>query len=247
VLLTYDKGDKGATVQRISRGLTNSQDKTHSNIFSISIDGNRDEKINYLILDAAEKLAEREDIGIPEALRKVYKTYPIFQNDEDGYVCQMTVDEYTREIVNSTNLHLLAIDKNNVRTLIESGELLDIFDSKISSNSENLKSQTGFDRVETYMSKPEHERTQKEVQEINNFIKEFQKNLVIIMNNFKYVAETYKKSKNDLTYEILMEKIRTEDVVCDTLGTTPEVFDFLIEKKAFSQKFLSLFVETKCR
>lgn len=245
VILTYDKGDKGATVQRISRGLTNSQDKTHSHIFSISIDGNRDEKINYLILDAAETLAEREDISIPEALRKVYKTYPIFQNDEDGYVCQMTVDEYTREIVNSSNLHLLAIDKNNVRSLVESGEIFDLFDGKVSSNSETLKTEIGFSKVETYMTKPEHERTEKEKEEINKFIKEFQKNLVIIMDNFKYVTETYKKSKKDLTYESLMEKIRTEDVVYDTLGTTPEVFEFLIEKKAFSEKFLSLFVETK--
>lgn len=246
-ILTYDKGDKGATVQRISRGLTNDKDKTHSHIFSISIDSNRDEKINFLVLDAAEKLAEREDISLPEALRKVNKIYPIFQNDEDGYVCEMSIDEYTKQIVNSSNLHVLAIDKNNIRTLAESGELFDVFDGKISSNNPMQKNQSQFAKVKTFMDKAEHERTESEKAEIEKFLEKFYQNLVTIMNNFKYVIETYDKTNQSHTFESLINEIRTDEVLSDTIGTTPEVFEFLLEKKTLSEKFLSLFVESKCQ
>jgi len=138
VLLSYDNGDQGATMQKISRALTNGNREKTGYIISLSIDGNRDDKIAPMIMDAAEQVAKHEEISLPDALRKVMKTFPIFQMDENGYPVKLLPDDYAKELFSTSKGIRLAVNKESIYLTNPDSEVLDIL-SQLDVSSATIK------------------------------------------------------------------------------------------------------------
>ena len=242
-VLSYDRGDQGASIQKISRGLTPDKNKLKSYIVSLSIDGNRDDKISSIMFDTAEALAEREGITIPQALRKVEKVFSIFQNDPDGYIVPLTADEYTREIFNSSNISRIIINKNNLDSIISDQKLFDdlmqIFaqdSSDISTPVDIKKPNTYIENVERNSSTPDAEK--KVYQHVMNI-------LSYIVERIEYISNTIKHFDKDLTYDKFLNKLESDPTVSDTIGVSYKVLNTLIEKNCFNKSLLQVMIESK--
>lgn len=119
VLLTYDGGDLGATLQKLSRALTSgSQDKI-GKVVSISVDPNREDKIAKIILESAAKSAEDEGGSLRNALYRAYSTFPLFSVDSDGCKILLSEDEYIKRAMCLDSSISLSVNRSNLYTLDE--------------------------------------------------------------------------------------------------------------------------------
>jgi putative intracellular protease/amidase len=92
--LAYDRGENGATIQKMSRTLTPSGVDKVGKIFSLSFDSNRDDKFDGMIVETALNHKNRgEGRSLQEAIRDVLRTVDIFKCTQDGRM-KMEVDEY---------------------------------------------------------------------------------------------------------------------------------------------------------
>lgn len=117
VLLTYDEGDLGATLQKLSRAFTadsSNYDKT-GKVVSISIAPRRIDKVAQIILDAASK----DSRPLEEALKRAHATFPLFSVDQDGCQCEIKEDEYLRRAMSLTASKALSVQRANVIELDE--------------------------------------------------------------------------------------------------------------------------------
>lgn len=242
-ILSYDRGDQGASIQKISRGLTPDKDKLNSYIISLSIDGNRDDKISFIMFETAKSLAEREGITMPQALRKVEKVYSIFQNDPDGYVIPLTADEYTKEIFNTSNISRLVINKNNIQSIASDPEFLQQLHQVLTSKSSKNKVQVDFAKPNTFME-PLHRNsfTKNDEKEMYHEILDI---LNIIVQRIKYVSNTIKFFDKDLTYDKFLTKVKSDSTVSDTIGVSYDVLNVLVDKNCLNKNLLEMLVETK--
>ena len=101
VFLAYDRGESGATIQKISRGLTPNGDSGKiGRVVSLSFDPNRDDKLDSLILQTAINYKKSHGLKTTnEALALVLKSVDIFNCTENGAV-KIRPDQYLNEIVN---------------------------------------------------------------------------------------------------------------------------------------------------
>jgi len=92
--LAYDNGEKGATLQKMSRTLTpNDKDKV-GRIFSLSFDPNRDDKFDAMIVETALNYKKRNKAkSLQEAMRDVLRTIDIFACYKDGAI-KVDIDDY---------------------------------------------------------------------------------------------------------------------------------------------------------
>ncbi len=99
VFLGYDNGEAGATIQKISRGLTPNHIGKTGRIVSLSFDPRRDDKLDSLILQTAVNYKKSHNLPTTnDALALILKTVDIFNCTENGAV-KVAVDEYLEEIV----------------------------------------------------------------------------------------------------------------------------------------------------
>lgn len=242
-ILSYDRGDQGASIQKISRGLTPDKNKLKSYVISLSIDGNRDDKISSIMYDTAKTVADREGITMPQALRKVEKVFSIFQNDPDGYIVPLTADEYTKEIFNTSNISRIIINKNNLDVIISDQELLNDLTQIFSNESSKVSTPVDFNKTNTYMesinrngSTPNAEK--KEYQNILNI-------LSYIVERIEYISKIIKHFDENLTYDKFIGKVKSDQTVSDTIGVSYKTLNALIEKKCLNESLLQILIEKK--
>lgn len=237
VLLTYDNGEVGATVQRMSRALTAGNDSKVGHIISLSIDGNRDDKVAPMILDAAKQVAEHEDIDIVTALKKVMKSTPIFQMGEDGYNLQLDPDDYAREVFSSSSSHRIMI--NNDRLMYD-GCLDEINFDGIESQ-EKLKAENDFKKGQTNLqSDKKSERG--ESSEEQTIINQRRNKLKQITDRTAYCVREIRKHKKDINLDTFVQLVETNTFVSKSIGVTPQEFRLLIEQKYLDNSLLSMYV-----
>lgn len=111
VLLAYDAGSQAATIQKISRALTPGGGKSTGHIVSLSLVPGRDDKTDSIVLESAEKVAESQGVDLEEALRRVYRTMPIFTID-DGYSVQLSVSDYLNKVLNLRGCKRVAVGRD---------------------------------------------------------------------------------------------------------------------------------------
>lgn len=94
VYLAYDRGDNGATIQKVSRALTPGSIDKVSRIVSLSFDSNRDDKFDALIVETAINFKKRSEVkSLQEALREVISTIDIYRCTSGGAI-KLDKDEY---------------------------------------------------------------------------------------------------------------------------------------------------------
>jgi hypothetical protein len=92
--LAYDRGENGATIQKMSRTLTPGDMNKVGRIFSLSFDPNRDDKFDAMVVETALNHKKRNaSKSLQEAMRDVLRTIDIFKCTEDGSI-KVEVDDY---------------------------------------------------------------------------------------------------------------------------------------------------------
>lgn len=92
--LAYDRGDNGATIQKMSRTLTPNDLSKVGRIFSLSFDPNRDDKFDAMIVETALNYKKRNSSkSLQEAMRDVLRTIDIFKCTQDGAI-KVDLDDY---------------------------------------------------------------------------------------------------------------------------------------------------------
>jgi hypothetical protein len=237
VLLTYDNGEMGATVQRMSRALTAGNSEKTGHIISLSIDGNRDDKVTPMIYDAAKQVAEHEGIDIVDALKKVMRSTPIFQMGEDGCNIQLDPDDYSREVFSSSNGHRIMI--NNDRLMTDG--CLDDIDFDSSQKPETIQAEKDFKKGKTFMeSNKTSERA--ETSDEQSIINQRRNKLKQIADRTAYCVKEIRKHKNDINFDTFVELVQTNNFVSKSIGVTPQEFRLLIEQKYLDSSLLSMYV-----
>jgi hypothetical protein len=245
-IITYDKGEVGALNQKCSRTTTQKEGKEYAHIISVSIDGNRDDKITSQLLECAEKISIRENISVPEAITKhVRPCTRLFRysNEEDGYLLQYTEDEYTKSLIDYSNIHRTAIDSKKIPSLLSNDDFINLWNGNIASSSTKKSGTSFFPKASAYLNKVTSNRIPQEKEDYDKFIEQLNKDLNIIMDNFKYIAETYKKTGLKITFDTLVNKINNDQHVSDTLGASPELFEIIVNTEVYKKNLLSLMVE----
>lgn len=237
-LLCYDNGDKGATVQRMSRALTAGSNKNTGHIISLSIDGNRDEKVTSMIQDTAKNLAEHEDIDIISALRKVMKTLPIFQMDNDGELVELKVDDYSKEIFNSSNSHRLVVNKDRLMSITEDdlsySILMDIDVSKLKKERQIVSLQKG----KTFQPTPTKSKSHFE----KSVIDEMKTKLNNIIDKTNYCIKEIKKNRGKIDYETFANLLNESRFVQESIGVNYYEFNVLVNDNLISKSLISILI-----
>ena len=85
--LCYDRGEQGATTQKMSRVLTPGDENKIGRIFSLSFDPNRDDKFDSMIVQSAINERKRNpQKSLQECLRDVIRVIDIFNCGPNGAV-----------------------------------------------------------------------------------------------------------------------------------------------------------------
>jgi len=103
VYLCYDKGQEGATRQKLSRALTSDTIDKVGRIVTCSFDPNRDDKIDSEIITTANNIAERKGLSWIESLRYVLST-PVYNFSESGAI-PIDKDEWIKNCVDQRRMH----------------------------------------------------------------------------------------------------------------------------------------------
>jgi len=237
VLLTYDNGDMGATVQKMSRALTAGDSEKIGHIISISIDGTRDDKIAPMILDAARQVADHEDIDIVSALRKVIKTLPIFEMGADGYNVQLEADDYSKEIFSSSSSHRIVM--NNDR-LMYSG-CLDLIDFD-ASGVEKMKAVSDIKKGRTN-AESLNKSKRKLIDEENQIIAQRRLKLTQILDRTAYCIKEVRKHQGRINYQSFVDILNTNRFVANSIGVSAQEFDMLVQDRYIDLSLFSMYVE----
>lgn len=119
VILTYDGGDLGATLQKMSRAFTAGEGKDLGKVVSVSIDPNREDKIASIILSSAQKAAEQNGTDLNKELKKAYATFPLFSVDATGNQLEVREDDYIERAMSLESSIPLAVNRSAIITLKE--------------------------------------------------------------------------------------------------------------------------------
>lgn len=103
VLLAYDGGQIGSTMQKLSRALTPDDLDKIGRVWSLSFDSNRDDKFDAMIVETARNITKRKGGEFVDNMEGVLRTLPIFNTTQEGRV-QIDVDTYLPKAMASNRL-----------------------------------------------------------------------------------------------------------------------------------------------
>jgi hypothetical protein len=244
VILCYDNGDLGAMIQKISRALTVGDDKKIGYVISLSIDGNRDDKFSSIIMNAAEKVSEKEGISIPESIRKVLKTNPIFSMDENGDPIKLLPDEYAKELFSRSNGIRLAINRDAICVDKLQKELIDML-SNMDICSPSMKQIVDMVKGKTYVpTEKESEGFAKMgKEEKDKLIAFILKNLVNILDNISSMLKYQRMIHHSITLPKLISILNTEKDSSDMVGIDGNQLSQLINSGVLSKGVIETYTE----
>jgi hypothetical protein len=116
--LAYDKGQDGATIQKMSRSLTSNTSDKIARIFSLSFDPNRDDKLDTMVFQSALNQVEKKGKSdIREELKRVYKSIDIYSCSGDGEAIKLSVDDYVKQSLQKKGICRVIGKKSNLSLL----------------------------------------------------------------------------------------------------------------------------------
>jgi len=235
--LAYDRGENGATIQKMSRTLTPGDTNKVGRIFSLSFDPNRDDKFDAMIIETANNYYQRKELkDFREAMKDVLKTIDIFSCTSDGAI-KMDIDTYLEN----------ALARKAVSRVL--GKLIDI--SKIdtavisalaSGNrdiSKNEKVQAALSG-KTKKLKIKHKNKKSNKDSKPSEIAKARETLVFVLENLDYIL--YGTNTTQITDALVKIKDNETFVkaVEDRFGLDFKIIEYLFKIGAINQKHIQL-------
>jgi len=235
--LAYDRGENGATIQKMSRTLTPGSKNKVGRIFSLSFDPNRDDKFDAMIVETALNHKRRTNTkSLQEAMRDVLRTIDIFKCTPEGSV-KIDIDEYlklalerkgiSRVLGKIVNINLL--DQDAISALASGNS--DYFRNAIQDSA--LTGKTKDTQQSSTPGQRQDNASAKEVAKAREVITTIIENLDVIIfgTNNSILVDAMNTIKEDADMR---------DCVQEEFGVEVEVISYLFEKDIIQQDWVEL-------
>ncbi len=238
--LAYDKGQDGATIQKISRVLTsNSPDKV-ARIFSLSFDPNRDDKLDTMVFQAALNQVEKKGKSdIREELKRVYNSIDIFSCNDKGVAENLIVDEYVKQALEKRGISRVMGKKSDL-TLLTKTQIQALLNGNVDylRNEMKERAETG----KTKDSKPKMSDCPKYEKPSENDIEKIREVVISMIEHSDVImlAAKNKGAKNINEALEVFEKNKWTPIIEDEFGVKYEVVKYLFTMGIIKGEWVNL-------
>jgi hypothetical protein len=127
IILAFDNGSAAKISQCAARGLTRdpSNSSKVAHVVSLSLDPTRADKLDPLLLETAQRYADKHNVSINDALRVVLNTFDIFTFDENGQITKLVADAYTEKILSIDSLNKIVANVCDLEQIINDPETVE--------------------------------------------------------------------------------------------------------------------------
>jgi hypothetical protein len=238
--LAYDRGQDGATIQKMSRALTsNSPDKV-ARIFSLSFDPNRDDKLDTMIFQAALNQVEKKGKSdIREELKRVYNSIDIFSCGPEGIAEKLNVDEYVKQALEKKGISRVMGKKSDL-TLLTKTQI----QALLTGNRDFLRNeiQERAEMGKTKESNPKNNTNPKTEKPSDNDIEKVREVVITIIENSDVImlAAKNKGAKNIIEALQVFEKNNWTSIIEEEFGVNYDVVKYLFTMGVIKQEWVNL-------
>jgi methylmalonyl-CoA mutase cobalamin-binding subunit len=236
--LAYDRGEMGATLQKMSRTLTPGEINKTGRIFSLSFDPNRDDKFDSMVIETAVNIKRRKNMkSLAEALRSVLSTIDIFDCtkngaialDKDTYLAAALARKAVSRVLGKTIN--LAQCSNEVLSAIAQGN------ADYLRNETQARTQSGKTR-ENVNTKTSSSTT---IDKTNaQVIAKAREVVVAILENLDVIIKGTECVILKDAMEIIRSDVEYQDCVAEEFGVGYEVIEYLFDNNIIKQEHAEL-------
>jgi hypothetical protein len=249
VLLTYDNGGIGPTIQKMSRCLTSSSAEKIGHIISFSIDGNRSDNIAAMALDTALKVAQESGESLEEVLRRVRRTIPIFDLDENGDSVIIKDDEYLERAMSLTAASQLVINQEAIYKLsFEDIESFRMILSDLPTNRERLADKSvpfamGDRFVDSLGNISNSSDENSDDDDLRESIEQLKQKLSVLMERIKYLV-FFLPDKTSVTLDRVVQFVESDPEIqsdfTETFGVSVTELLMFVNQGMINREMLEL-------
>jgi hypothetical protein len=238
--LAYDKGQDGATIQKMSRALTSNSPNKVARIFSLSFDPNRDDKLDTMVFQAALNQVEKKGKSdIREELKRVYNSIDIFSCGPEGIAKKLNVDEYVKQALEKTGISRVMGKKSDL-TLLTKTQI----QALITGNRDFLRNemQELADMGKTKDSKPKNITSPKIEKPSDSEIEKVREVVITIIENSDVImlAAKNKGAKNIIEALQVFENNKWTSIIEEEFGVKYDVVKYLFIMGVIKQEWVNL-------
>lgn len=247
VYLAYDGGEAGATTQKISRGLTPGKTEKLARVMSLSFDPNRDENIDFSIIQSAINMSNRTGDDIKTSLDVIFSTIDIFRIDSNGVRYKMVTDDYTEQLLSYDraskvlgkimDIHLLT--DADITTI--SSYNIDM--KKLDTTKTTPKGKTKVPKVSVPRG-PNAPKNDIDINLVKSIIVAIAESIDIVVKSSGEDAKTVDDAINNY-HSIFNVDPSIEDAFKNHFGFDFEIVEYLIDKGVLNKNLLDLLISKK--
>lgn len=238
--LAYDKGQDGATIQKMSRALTSNRPDKVARIFSLSFDPNRDDKLDTMVFQAALNQVEKKgNSDIREELKRVYNSIDIFSCTTDGEAIKLTVDEYVKQALEKKGISRVMGNKSNL-TLLTETQIQALLNGNVDYLRNEMKERAEMGKTKD--SKPKVSNLPKTEKPSELDVDKLREVIITILENFDYLmnAGKNKGAKNVTEMFKVFETNKWERLVEKKFNVPYEVIKYMVTVGVIKKDWVNL-------
>lgn len=252
VFLMYDNGILAQTIQKVSRAFTPGktyigEQKETGTIITLSLDSNHTELDpidQYVVAEASRISTDNEPLQ--DSIKRVARSFNIFENDINGLAIRLNPDKYAEELVSSSDLIKVAATTIKLEN-IDLNSYLDKVLAKRriqSSKFEEDKIEINIKKSKTFI---ESENTEGEGNKsfTTNEQKELIENIIFLNNNIIVLTE-FDNFEHDNVLGIIksLKAKGLKSEVEDYFGLGFDFIQLLIVDKVLSTRLLNTIIQS---
>lgn len=240
VYLCYDKGQEGATRQKLSRALTSDTLDKVGRIVTCSFDPNRDDKIDSEIIATTDNIADRKGTPWFETLKYVLST-PIYNFSESGAI-PINKDEWITNSVDQRRIHR------------QIGSMVNITRFDVSTIEEWSNAETDYSRNDSAdttdtgnvwsNNKPKSKNKNKKVEPLSKEERDARsaarKAIVTFLENFHYIKDSTSKTNVKEMLDEIRKSKEDQQWLYEYYGVSISTIDRSIASGGLSYKHLEI-------
>jgi hypothetical protein len=238
--LAYDKGQDGATIQKMSRALTSNSPNKVARIFSLSFDPNRDDKLDTMVFQAALNQVEKKGKSdIREELKRVYNSIDIFSCNDKGLAIRLTVDEYVKLSLEKKGISRVMGKKSDL-TLLTKTQIQSLLNGNVDYLRNEMKERAEMGKTKD--SKPKTSDRSKIEKPSENDIEKVREVVISIIEHSDVImlAAKNKGAKNITEALEIFEKNKWTPILKDEFGVEYEVVKYLFTMGIIKSEWVNL-------
>ena len=238
--LAYDKGQDGATIQKMSRALTSNNPNKVARIFSLSFDPNRDDKLDTMVFQAALNQVEKKGKSdIREELKRVYNSIDIFSCNDKGDAVKLEVDEYVKQALDKKGISRVMGKKSDL-TLLTKTQIQALLNGNVDYLRNEMKERTEMGKTKD--SKPKVSDRPKTEKPSENEIEKVREVVISMIEHSDVImlAAKNKGAKNIIEALEVFEENKWTPILEDEFGVKYEVVKYLFTMGIIKGEWVNL-------